>query len=71
MTVPEMTMSTSGGSRDRLLNPQALAVGEQTQYLYDSLARVIQVGYVQNGLEDQCQRVYYRYDGRPAPAARP
>jgi hypothetical protein len=41
------------------------AMTQQTQYQYDFLARVTQVSYLPNGSEDQCQRVYYQYDGYP------
>ena len=39
------------------------AMGQLTQYTYDTYARVNQVSYLPNGQpEDICQRVTYEYD---------
>ena len=47
---------------DGTLHSKTDALGQQTQYTYDALARVTQVSYLPNGLEDVCQRATYSYD---------
>ena len=64
-TTPEAGTVQYSYNDDGTLHSKTDAMGQQTQYTYDSLARVSQVSYVPNGSEDLCQRVLYRYDGYP------
>jgi RHS repeat-associated protein len=64
-TTPEAGTVQYSYNGDGTLLSKTDALAQQTQYTYDSLARVTQVSYLPNGSEDTCQRVYYRYDGYP------
>jgi RHS repeat-associated protein len=61
-TTPEAGTVQYSYNPDGTLQSKTDAMGQQTQYTYDSLARVTQVSYLPNGSEDLCQRVYYEYD---------
>ncbi len=64
-TTPEAGTVQYSYNNDGTLQSKTDAMGQQTQYQYDSLARVTRVSYLPNSQEDTCQRVYYRYDGYP------
>ena len=61
-TTPEAGTVQYSYNPDGTLQSKTDALGQQTQYTYDSLARVTQVSYLPNGSEDLCQRVTYQYD---------
>ena len=71
-TTPEAGTVQYSYNDDGTLHSKTDALGQQTQYTYDFLARVSQVSYLPNGQpEDICRRVTYQYDGYPngVPAA--
>jgi len=55
-TTPEAATVQYSYNSDGTLLSKTDALGQQTQYTYDALARVIQVSYLPNGSEDLCQR---------------
>ena len=61
-TTPEAGTVQYSYNPDGTLQSKTDAMLQQTQYTYDSLARVTQVSYLPNGSEDLCQRVAYEYD---------
>src|ERR1035438_2917020 len=54
-TTPEAGTVQYSYNNDGTLHSKADAMGQQTQYTYDALARVSQVSYVPNGSEDLCR----------------
>ncbi len=62
-TTPEAGTVQYSYNDDGTLQSKTDAMGQQTQYTYDALARVTQASYLPNGQnEDACQRVSYYYD---------